>query len=248
MSINSVNKESWNLQAKRYFENSNFSFDNVDYGDVRCLTEKDLKLLGDVKGKRILELGCGGANCGIALSKQGAAVICTDISEKQIEIAKNNAQRENVGIKFIVSAMEDVNFTDEKFDIVISICAMMYVKDVSKVFSNVSGMLNKNGIFVFSLNDPTFYSVASKYLWNEKDGQQSYFYTGEERWKWEDDDDFEFITYRRTIGDYINKLSDCKMLVSKLHQLKIEHDVINDDEELLETEYPRIMVFKSVKI
>ncbi len=144
MSINSVNKESWNLQAKRYFENSNFSFDNVDYGDVRCLTEKDLKLLRDVKGKRILELGCGGANCGIALAKQGATVICTDISEKQIEIAKNNAQRENVDIKFIVSAMEDVNFIDEKFDIVISICAMMYVKEVSTVFSNVSSMLNKN--------------------------------------------------------------------------------------------------------
>lgn len=46
----------------------------------------------------------------------------------------------------------------------------------------------------------------------------------------------------------INNLSDCEMLVSNLHQLKIEHDVINYEEELLETEYPRIMVFKSVKI
>lgn len=109
MSINSVNKESWNLQAKRYFENSNFSFDNVDYGDVRCLTEKDLKLLGDVKGKRILELGCGGANCGIALAKQGATVICTDISEKQIEIAKNNYVKDIRTVFLNVSIQSFIN-------------------------------------------------------------------------------------------------------------------------------------------
>ncbi|QSX05108.1 hypothetical protein JYG23_10475 [Sedimentibacter sp. zth1] len=85
-------------------------------------------------------------------------------------------------------------------------------------------------------------------MWNEEKEQQSYFYTGEVIWKWEDNDSFEFITYRRTIGDYINKLSDCGMLVEKFHQLKINYEVINNEEELLETEYPRIMVFKAIKI
>lgn len=60
---------------------------------------------------------------------------------------------------------------------------------------------------MFSLNDPTFYSVAAKYLWNDPDEQQTYFYSGEERWKWEDNDKFEFVTYRRPISEYINLLS-----------------------------------------
>lgn len=248
MDINSINKESWNLQATRYFQNSSFSFDKVDYGDVRCETEDDLQLLGNVKGKRIIELGCGGANCGIALAKQGAIVTCTDISEEQIKIAKANAEKEGVDIEFIVSPMEEIRLDDVKFDIAISICALMYVKEIKTVFSSVSSLLKDNGIFVFSLNDPTFYSVAAKYLWNDAVEQQSYFYTGEERWKWDDSDAFEFITYRRTIGDYINTLSDCRLVVSRFHQLKINHDTISDEEEKLETEFPRIMVFKAIRI
>lgn len=83
LNINEINKNSWNKQAERYQQNADFSFNNLDYGDIRCKTEEELKLLGDVKGKKILELGCGGANCGIALAKQGAIVTCTDISEEQ---------------------------------------------------------------------------------------------------------------------------------------------------------------------
>ena len=62
-----------------------------------------------------------------------------------------------------------------------------------------------------------------------------------------DSDAFEFITYGRTIGDYINTLSDCGLVVSRFHQLKINHDTIRDEEEKLETLFPRIMVFKAMK-
>lgn len=67
------------------------------------LTEKSLELIGDVHGKKVLELGCGGANCGIALAKQDAIVTCIDISEQQIMFVKENATREKVNIQFIVS-------------------------------------------------------------------------------------------------------------------------------------------------
>lgn len=169
MNINEINKKSWNKQAERYQQNADFSFNNVDYGDIRCKTEEDLKLLGDVKGKKIFELGCGGANCGIALAKQGAIVTCTDISEEQIKFAKENAKKEEVNIKFIVSSMESLVLEEKEFDIVISVCAMMYVENIDKVYKNVSNVLKDKGVFVFSLNDPTFYSIAAKYLWNDPD-------------------------------------------------------------------------------
>lgn len=94
MDINEINKISWNKQADRYQADADFLFSDVDYGDRRLPTEKDLNLIGDVNGKKVLELGCGGANCGIALAKQGAIVTCSDISEQQLKHAKENAKRE----------------------------------------------------------------------------------------------------------------------------------------------------------
>ena len=85
MSTNRSNKDSWNKHAARYQNGGNFSFDRVDYCIVNGLTEFDLGLIGNVSGKKVLEIGCGAANCGIALAKQGAIVTCVDISEQQIK-------------------------------------------------------------------------------------------------------------------------------------------------------------------
>ena len=243
--INEQNKNSWNRQASRYQAAADFSYNEVDYGDTDLPTEKELRLIGDVRGKRVLELGCGGANCGISLAKQGAIVTCADISKEQISFAKEKAKKENVDIQFVVSPMEKVVYNNE-FDIVISMAAMMYVKDIESVFSNVSKSLKENGVFVFSLNDPIFYAVAAKYLWNDPTIQQSYFYSGEEKWKWENNDDFDFITYRRPIYEYINSLVTHNLSIAKFYQLKPEKEIQTTEDEL-EMLFPRMMVFKTVK-
>ena len=69
-------------------------------------------------------------------------------------------------IRFITSSIEETsNFESKEFDKVISICAFMYVKDIDKVFQEVNRMLKLGGTFVFSLNDPIFYSVAFGSIW-----------------------------------------------------------------------------------
>jgi SAM-dependent methyltransferase len=246
MDINEVNKNSWNKQASRYQADSDFLFNDVDYGDRDLPTEKDLNLIGNVQGKKVLEIGCGGANCGISLAKKGAIVTCSDISEEQITFAKRNATNENVDINFIISPMENIIYENE-FDIIISMAALMYIRDIDKVFKNVSMGLKNNGLFIFSLNDPTFYSVAAKYLWNDPEIQQSYFYSGPEKWKWDDNDDFEFITYRRPIFEYINCLSQNKLYIERFFQLKPAKE-LKTEEDKMETIFPRMMVFKTKKM
>ena len=245
MNINEINKNSWNKQAARYQSDADFLFNNVDYGDTDLPTEKDLNLIGNVNGKKVLEIGCGGANCGISLAKQGAIVTCSDISKEQISFAEKNAKKENVDIKFIVSPMENIEYINE-FDVIISMAALMYVKDIDKVFNSVNKSLKNNGFFVFSLNDPTFYSVAAKYLWNDPEIQQSYFYSGPEKWKWNENDDFEFITYRRPIYEYINCLAENSLYIEKFFQLKPEKELITEEDKL-EIIFPRMMVFKTIK-
>lgn len=243
---NKLNKNSWNKHAERYQHNAEFSFDKVDYGSVKCATEENLHLIGDVKGKKILELGCGCANCGIALAKKGAIVTCVDISEEQIRYAIQNAQRETVDIQFIVSSMESFELVENHYDVVISMAALGYIKDLQKIFNMVYKILKHKGIFVFSLPDAIYAAITAKYLWDDPVEQHSYFYTGPEKWKWEDDDDFEFVSYRRPVSDYINMLVDAGFNINRLYQLQDNYEEIGGKGEFNEL-YPNLIVFKVTK-
>lgn len=248
MGTNKVNKDSWNKHAERYQKSTSFSFDNVDYGITNSLTEKELHLLGDVYGKKVLELGCGGANCGIALAKQGAIVTCIDISEQQIMFARENAAREKVNVQFIVSDIEEINIGKEEYDIVISMAALGYIENIEKVFQSVKHILKDKGIFVCSLPDATNACITSKYLWNDPPETYSYFYTGPTKWRWEDDDNFEFITYRRPISDYINMLADTGFYIRKVYQLHEHFEKIESEQEQFNALYPSIIVIKAINL
>src|SRR5262245_59361504 len=52
------------------------------------IPETELRILGDVAGKDILELGCGAAQWSIGLAKLGARPVGLDLSERQLEYAR----------------------------------------------------------------------------------------------------------------------------------------------------------------
>jgi SAM-dependent methyltransferase len=242
------NKRAWNAYAARYFKQANLSYDVVDYGDPRCDTEETLHLLPDVSGKTVLELGCGGGNVGIALAKRGAQVIGVDISNAQLQIAEQKAEEQGVTVRYIESAIETFDFTSiAPVDLVISVCALQYVSDLPRVFTQIYTTLTPSGTFVFSTDDPIFYSVAAKFLWEEPGLQPTYFYSGSENWKWEAGDEYSFTTYRHPIDFYINTLRIVGFSIDRFHELPIHHTEIITEEERLEQLYPRLMVFKCCK-
>jgi SAM-dependent methyltransferase len=242
------NQRAWNIQATRYFKQANLSYDVVDYGDPHCETDETLHLLPDVSGKNVLELGCGGGNIGIVLAKRGAQVIAVDISEAQLQIARQKAQEQGVSVRYIESAIETLDFAPlASVDLVISVCALQYVPDLAVVFKKIYATLAPAGTFIFSTDDPIFSSVAARFLWNDSESQQSYFYDGPETWKWEEGDDFAFTTYRHPIDFYINALNAAGFTVEKFHQLRNQTPDPASAEEQFEQLYPRIMVFKCRK-
>lgn len=248
MSTNEINKDSWNKHAARYQQGVNFSFNGVDYGIMNSLTESDLGLIGNVMGKKVLELGCGGANCGIALAKQGANVTCVDISEQQIEFAKENAEREKVDIKFIVSDIEEINLPEADYDIIISMAALGYIENIERAFTKIKNLLRDKGLFVASLPDAISSCITSRYLYNDPAETHSYFYTGPTKWKWEDDDNFEFVTYRHPISDYINMLTDMGFYIRKVYEIKEHLDQVEKEEDLFRILYPNMIVVKAINI
>lgn len=107
------------------------------------------ELLGDVKGKKILDLGCGTGIYAKILTKRGALVKGFDISPKMIEIAK----KENPDLELKVGSANKIPF-DEKFDIVLASLMVHYLNDWTKMFEEIRRVLKPNGIFIFSTGNP----------------------------------------------------------------------------------------------
>src|SRR5262245_36978113 len=83
--------------------------DVVSYGPD-CASEAELKLLGRVEGKRVLELGCGGGSTAVALAKQGAKVIAIDGSTEQLAQARRLSEREEVAVEWHQGDLAELAF------------------------------------------------------------------------------------------------------------------------------------------
>ena len=109
--------------------------------------------LPDLTNKTILDLGCGfGEHCKGFVESGAKKVIGIDISEKMLEIAKQ--ENADSKITYINMPMENIFELTEKFDIVISSLAFHYVEDFAGVVKNVYNLLNENGTFIFSQENP----------------------------------------------------------------------------------------------
>ena len=203
-------KKWWEYTSKKYQEETKIPVD-VHYGPGSP-NEKFFKLMGNIKGKNILEIGCGGAQCSIAFAKQGANVTGMDISEEQLKFAKKLAQENKVNVKFYQHDIRDLKpIKSNSQDIVFSAWALHYVDDLSKCFKEVKRVLKKNGLIVFSLDRPFYRTVDSKTL-KLKD---SYFNTGKQTLTFSDPTK-QFVCYTHTISELYNLLVETGFSVEKI--------------------------------
>ena len=84
-------RAAWNRTSAGYQRLHQISTDAAHYGPW-APDESELRLLGDVRDKRILEIGCGGGQCSIAFARQGAIAVGIDLSDEQLAFASELAQ------------------------------------------------------------------------------------------------------------------------------------------------------------
>src|SRR5262245_9297882 len=113
------NAANWNATSAQYQSThaAQLSVDNLVWG-VWSTPEEELRILGEVAGKDILEFGCGGAQWSIGLAKRGARMTGLDISEEQLKFARALIEREGVSVTLVQGSAEDVPLPDQAFDIV----------------------------------------------------------------------------------------------------------------------------------
>jgi SAM-dependent methyltransferase len=191
------NAAAWDRHAAAYQAGAQLPTDVVHYGpDIG--TEADFRLLGDVKGKRVLELGCGGAQCSIAFAKQGATAIGIDFSGEQLAFAKRLCEREEVRVELRQGDLADLAFLRaDSIDVVFSAYALGYVEDLNRVFRQVHRVLKVGAPLVFSLPHPAYDMID-----DDADEpllvRRSYFDRSPIDYEW---NGIPFTDYHHTIGD-----------------------------------------------
>lgn len=162
------------------------------------------KILPDFHGKKVLDLGCGyGWHCKYAIEKGADYVLGTDI----FTIAKE--KNADPGIDYQCIAMEDLIFSAETFDVVMSSLAFHYVKDFEALAANISQWLKKEGEFVFSVEHPVFTSYGTQDWYYDEDGNILHFPVDNYYYQGKRDAVFlgEHVTkYHRTLTTYLNRL------------------------------------------
>jgi SAM-dependent methyltransferase len=116
--------------------------------------EAEFRVLGDVSGKDILELGCGAAQWSIALSQAGARPVGLDLSERQLEHARRLMAEAGIDFPLIHGSAEAVPLPDATFDIVFCDHGAMTFADPYRTVPEAARLLRPGGLFAFSHHSP----------------------------------------------------------------------------------------------
>ena len=183
-----------------------------------------LSLLPDLKGKKVLDLGCGyGEWCKI-YSEMGASYV-----------AKSECSQFS-NIEFGLLDMGKLDELNETFDIVVSSLAVHYVEDFEKLCKDVKKILNKDGIFLFSQEHPIFTATKKGVTWqtdidNVVKGMvvEDYPESGKRNVYWLVEN---VVKYHRTFSDIINALVKAGFHIMKVKEPTVSDEVIELNKSL----------------
>jgi 2-polyprenyl-3-methyl-5-hydroxy-6-metoxy-1,4-benzoquinol methylase len=107
--------------------------------------------LGDLRDKRILEVGCGSGTLSTFLALQGARAVGVDVSSGMLDLARRRADVNRVGdrVELFASAVEDLAEPDGSFDAVLANQVLHHL-DLPRAMPNIARLVGDRGIAVFA--------------------------------------------------------------------------------------------------
>ena len=151
------NRQSWNAMADTWFGSTALP----TYG---CLipTEDELRLFPDLRGKKVLDIGCGSGHSLKWCADNGAAELWgLDISSRQIDTAQEFLRKSGYRPTLLCAPMEaDCGLPKGYFDVVYSIYALGWSVDLKATLQKIASYIRQGGTLIFSWDHPILHCVS----------------------------------------------------------------------------------------
>jgi SAM-dependent methyltransferase len=160
--------------------------------------EDDLRLLGELDGRAVLDVGCGAAQTSRWLSSRGARVVAFDLSMEQLRLGRSTGTP-----PLLQADAERLPFQDGVFDVACSAYgALPFVADSAAVMREVARVLKPGGRWVFSVTHPV------RWCFPDDDGALTVTTPYFDRTPYVEQDEHGVATYvehHRTFGDRVRE-------------------------------------------
>jgi SAM-dependent methyltransferase len=206
-----ANRDWWDVEADEYYaEHGSFLGDDDFVWGPEGLREAEAGLLGEVRGKTLLEIGAGAAQCSRYAARQGARVVATDLSAGMLRrgAALNRPFTASSGLSVPLAQCDATSlpFADHSFDIVFTAYgAVPFVADSAALMQQAARVLRPGGRFVFSTTHPIRWALPDDPGQAGLTVTSSYF----DRTPYLEREDgiTTYVEHHRTMGDRVRELT-----------------------------------------
>ncbi|MGN9163668.1 class I SAM-dependent methyltransferase [Tissierellaceae bacterium HCP3S3_D8] len=210
------------------------------------------KLLPDIKGKTILDIGCGYGHNSLIFAQNGAKkVIGIDLSQKMLKVAKKESCHSC--IEYLRMDMSELSTLTQKFDIVYSSLAFHYVENFQKLIKDVYAVLNEGGYLIYSQEHPIVTATMDckgHHNLDENGKFVSYTFSdyaksGQRVGTWFVDG---VINYHRSMGEIVSTLAHAGFIIKDMIEPTPETWALKEKPDLIkEFVKPTFLIIKARK-
>ena len=220
------NSQSWDRVATKYLAGSGMPSGIVSYG-ADLADETELRLCGNVKGRRTLELGSGGANNSLAFAAHGAYAVAVDACAQMLAHGRTLAEARELRVEWHRDDIADLAWLRaDSIDLALSVGVLAEIEDLDRLFRQVHRVLKTGAPFVFTYDHPMALCCSrdlggvGELPLGRLEVRRSYFELaplGVVRF------DEPFTLFPRTVSDLFGALGRAGFAIDALHELELLH-------------------------
>jgi len=212
-----ANRRWWDAAAPAYLAEHGTDLGDADF--LWCpegLREAEAHLLGEVAGRRVVEIGCGSAPCARWLATAGADVVALDLSGGMLARAADLNRSTGIAVPLLQADAGALPLASDSMDLACSAFGgLPFVADAGAVFAEVARVLRPGGRFVASVNHPLRWPFPDSPDPEDLRVTSSYF----DRRPYVETDDAGrtvYVEHHRTVGDWVRAVVGSGLVLADL--------------------------------